>query len=157
MLLRYGPFPEPVLRQNERFCRKWHQDYASLLVRQDLRDISRIVELDKIERLFLILAPKIMAPLSMANLAGELEAAHTTVKSWLEQLKRLYLIFPISPWAKKISRGLRKERKWYFLDWYYAPEGAARLENMVATYLYRSCLALTDMGYGTYKLGRYCS
>lgn len=152
MLLQYGPFPEPVLRQNERFCQKWHQDYASLLVRQDLRDISRIVELDKIERLFLLLAPKIMAPLSMANLAGELEVAHTTVKSWLEQLKRLYLIFPISPWAKKISRGLRKERKWYFLDWYYAPEGAARLENMVATYLYRSCLALTDMGYGTYRL-----
>jgi PIN domain len=22
-LLRFGPFPEPLLRQNDRFCRKW--------------------------------------------------------------------------------------------------------------------------------------
>ena len=88
----------------------------------------------------------------MANLAGELEVAHTTVKAWLEQLKRLYLLFPVSPWTKKVSRGLRREKKWYFLDWYYVAEEAGRLENMVATYLYRTCLTLTDMGYGTCRL-----
>ena len=146
-LWRYGPFPEPFLRQNDRFCRKWHQDYLSLVVRQDLRDISRVVELDKVENLLFLLSPRIMAPLSMANLARELEVAHTTVKSWLEQLKRLYLVFPVAPWTRKIPRGLKKEKKWYFLDWYYAPEGAARLENMTATYLYRACLSMSDMGY----------
>lgn len=151
-LLRYGPFPEPFLKQNDRFCRKWHQDYFSLVVRQDLRDISRVVELDKVENLLFLLAPRIMAPLSMANVGSELEVAHTTVKRWLEQLKRLYLVFPVTPWTRKIPRGLKKEKKWYFLDWYYAPEGAARLENMTATYLYRACLAMTDMGYGDYRL-----
>jgi predicted AAA+ superfamily ATPase len=151
-LLHYGPFPEPFLKQNVRFSRKWHQDYISLVVRQDLKDISRVVELDKVERLLFLMPSRIMAPLSMANLANELEVAHTTVKSWLEQLKRLYLLFSVGPWTRKISRGLKKENKWYFLDWFYAPEGAARLENMVATYLYRACLAMTDMGYGHYKL-----
>lgn len=151
-LWRYGPFPEPFLRQNDRFCRKWHQDYLSLVVRQDLRDISRVVELDKIENLLFLLSPRIMAPLSMANLARELEVAHTTVKSWLEQLKRLYLVFPVTPWTRKIPRGLKKEKKWYFLDWYYASQGPARLENMTATYLYRVCLAMSDMGYGNYSL-----
>jgi predicted AAA+ superfamily ATPase len=38
------------------------------------------------------------------------------------------------------------------LDWYYAPGESARLENMVATNLYRACLAMTDMGYGNYQL-----
>lgn len=151
-LLRYGPFPEPVIRQNQRFSRKWHQDYISLLVREELRDISRVVELDKIENLVTLLPHRIMAPLSMANLASELEVAHTTVKSWLQQLKRLYLIFPVTPWSKKVPRGLRKEKKWYFLDWYYAPEGSARLENLVATCLYRTCRAMTDMGFGNYQL-----
>lgn len=151
-LLRYGPFPEPFLKQNDRFCRKWHQDYISLIVREDLRDISRVIELDKVENLLLLMPSRIMAPLSMPNLAHELEVAHTTVKSWLEQLNRLYILFPVSPWTKKLSRGLKKEKKWYFLDWYYAPEGAARLENMVATYLLRACLALTDMGFGNYSL-----
>ena len=151
-LLLYGPFPEPFLKQTDRFCRKWHQDYISLIVREDLRDISRVMELDKVENLLFLMPSRIMAPLSMSNLARELEVAHTTIKGWLEQLKRLYILFPVSPWTRKISRGLRKGKKWYFLDWYYAPDGAARLENMVATYLYRACLAMTDMGYGNYRL-----
>lgn len=151
-LLHLGPFPEPFLKQSDRFCRKWHQDYISLLIREDLRDVSRVVELDKIENLVLLLGSRIMAPLSMSNLAGELEVAHTTVKGWLEQLKRLYLIFPVRPWSKKISRGIRKEKKWYYVDWYYASEDSARLENMVASNLYRTCLALSDTGYGDFRL-----
>jgi len=151
-LYLFGPFPEPFLSQNERFSRKWHQDYFSLVVREDLKDISRVLELDKIEHLLFLLSPRIMSPLSMASLGHELEVAHTTVKAWLEQLRRLYLVFPVSPWTRKISRGLRKEKKWYFLDWCYAPEGPARLENMVATCLYRACLAMTDMGLGVYRL-----
>lgn len=151
-LAHFGPFPEPALRQHERFCRKWHQDYAALLLHQDLRDISKVTNLDKVEHLFSLLGQRIMAPLSMANIGGELEVSHTTVKSWLEQLKRLYLVFPVKPWSKKVSRGLRKEKKWYYLDWYYAPSGPARIENMTATYLYRTCLVLTDMGYGRYSL-----
>jgi len=151
-LWRYGPFPEPFLKQNERFSRKWHQDYLSLVIREELKEITKIVELDKVENLLFLMPTRITAPLSMANLAGELEVAHTTVKVWLEQLKRLYLLFPVAPWAKKVSRGLRREKKWYFLDWYYVPEESGRLENMVATYLYRVCLALTDMGLGNYQL-----
>lgn len=152
ILLRFGPFPEPFLRQNERFSRKWHQDYMRLLIREDLRDISRVAELDKIEYLISLLSPRVMAPLSMPSLARELEVAHTTVKNWLEQLRRLYVIFHISPWYKKVSRGIKKEKKWYFFDWNYAPEGSARLENMVAFYLYRACLSMMDMGYGNYRL-----
>lgn len=151
-LYRYGPFPEPFLSQHVRFCRKWHQDYSTLLLREDLRDISRVVQLDKIEHLFDLLASRVAAPLSMANLARELETAHTTVKSWLEQLKRLYLIFAVSPWSTKISRGLKKEKKWYYLDWYYVSQDSARLENMVATMLYRTCHILTDMGFGNFRL-----
>jgi len=152
LLFRHGPFPEPYLQQNDRFSRKWHQDYASLVVRQELKDLTRVEELDKVEHLLSLLPDRIMSPISMSNLAGELETAHTTVKNWLEQLKRLYLVFSVSPWTHKISRGLKKEKKWYFMDWYYVPDGPARFENMIATYLYRTCKSLTDMGYGRYEL-----
>jgi uncharacterized protein len=151
-LWRNGPFPEPFLKQNDRFSRKWHQDYLSLVVRQDLKDLTRVAELDKIEHLVSLLPSRVMSPLSMANLSRELEVAHTTVKNWLEQLKRLYLLFSVDPWTQKISRGLKREKKWYFLDWYYVPQGPARLENMVAANLYRACQTLTDRGYGLYRL-----
>jgi len=151
-LSQFGPFPEPFIKQNDRFCRKWHQDYISLIVREELKDISRVIELDKVERLLFLMPSRIMSPLSMSNMAAEIEVAHTTVKSWLEQLNRLYIMFPVLPWTRKVSRGLKKEKKWYFIDWYYAPEGPARMENMMAAYLHRTCLALTDMGYGSYRL-----
>jgi hypothetical protein len=69
-LMHFGPFPEPMIRQHDRFCTKWHQDYASLLIQQDLRDISRVVELDKIENLFHLIAPRLMSPLTMPNLGN---------------------------------------------------------------------------------------
>jgi predicted AAA+ superfamily ATPase len=149
---RLGPFPEPFLRQQDRFSRIWHRDYITLLVREEVREISRVVELDKLENLALLLPSRVGSPLSMANLARDLEVAHTTVKKWLEQLRRLYLVFSISPWHKKVSRGLTKEKKWYFLDWTYAPENGCRIENIAATALYRTCLMLTDMGLGDYRL-----
>lgn len=152
LLWRHGPFPEPFLKQNDRFSRKWHQDYLSLVVRQDLKDLTRMTELDKIEHLVSLLPSRVMSPLSMANLSRELEVAHTTVKNWLEQLKRLYLLFSIDPWTQKISRGMKREKKWYFLDWYYVPQGPACLENMVAANLYRACQTFTDRGYGLYRL-----
>ncbi|MBI9082065.1 MAG: ATP-binding protein [Desulfobacterales bacterium] len=151
-LWRFGPFPEPFLRQNDRFSRIWRRDYLTLLIREDLRDISRVAELDKLENLTLLLPDRIGSPLSMASLGRDLEVAHTTVKKWLEQLRRLYLIFPVTPWHKKVSRGLKREKKWYFLDWTYAPNDGCRLENMVATALYRACMMLTDMGFGDYRL-----
>lgn len=152
LLKRNGPFPEPFLRQNERFIRKWHQDYISLLIRQDLKDLTKVGELDKIEHLVSILPSRVMSPLSMANMAREIEVAHTTVKNWLEQLKRLYLLFSVDPWTPKISRGLKREKKWYFLNWYYVPDGPARLENMVAVHLYRTCQTLSDRGCGLFRL-----
>lgn len=151
-LEHFGPFPEPLLKQKERFCRKWHSDYLSLLVREDLRDISRITELDKIENLLMLLPGRLTSPLSMPSLGRDLEAAHTTVKNWLEQLKKLYLLFSVPPWSKKIYRSLKKEKKWYFLNWYYVPPGGTKTENIVGTSLYSYCHILTDMGYGTFKL-----
>lgn len=151
-LYERGPFPEPYLHESMRFCRKWHDDYQSLLILEDLRDISRVTSIDKIEQLLYLLPSRLCSPLSMNNLARDLEVAHTSIKKWLEQLKRLYLVFPVPPWSRKVSRGLRKEKKWYFVDWYFAADNGARLENMIACLLYRSCTVLTDMGYGTYEL-----
>jgi len=66
-LFRYGPFPEPFLKQNERFCRKWHQNYIGLIVREDLKDTSRVVELDKVENLLFLMPSRVASPLSISS------------------------------------------------------------------------------------------
>lgn len=150
--LMRGPFPEPLLTDSDRFSRRWAADYLSLVVRNDLRDLTRIWELDRVETLVSLLPGTIGSPLSYSSLARDLEAAHTTVRSWLDALRRLYLVFPVPPHARRVRRALRREAKWYFLDWSHVPEPAARFENLVASALWQACRTWTDAGLGRFEL-----
>ena len=78
--------------------------------------------------------------------------SYTKNGQWWKWGQAKYAFFSVPPWSKKINRGLKKEKKWYFLDWYYAPHNGPKLENLVATFLYRYCHSLNDMGYGSFKL-----
>ncbi len=147
-----GPFPEPLLADSDRFSRRWAQDYLSLLLRRDLRDLTRIMEIDRVETLVELLPSAVGSLLSEAAMGRQLEVAHTSVKVWLEALRRLYLVFPLRPYAKNLRRALRKGRKWYFLDWSHVPEGPSRLENLVASALWQACHSWTDAGHGRFEL-----
>lgn len=150
--LRRGPFPEPLLADSDRFSRRWAADYLTLLIRQDLRDLTRISQLDRMESLVELLPASVGSPVSCSSLARVLETAHTTVRLWLEALGRFYLVFPLRPYFRNLRRALRKEPKWYFLDWAHVPPGWARLENLVASTLWQSCRTWTDSGLGRFEL-----
>lgn len=150
--LNFGPFPVPLLSGSMQRSRKWHRDYISLLVREDLRDLSGIRELDRVSDLVELLPGRVGSPLSLRNLAGDLEASHTTVKNWLQALGRLYLIWPLRPYSAKLNRVMRKEPKIYFMDWTYAGSEGSRFENMIATSLYRFASSLLDRGWPEVKL-----
>lgn len=149
---RWGPFPEPLLSGSDRFRRRWAADYLSLVVREEARDLTRIAQLDRLETLVELLPGAVAAPISYSSLGRDLEMAHTTVKAWMEVLRRLYLLFPVRPYAKRIRRALRKAPKWYFLDWAHIPEGPVRLENLVASALWQVCHRWTDAGHGKFEL-----
>jgi predicted AAA+ superfamily ATPase len=148
----FGPFPAPLMSASKQRSRKWHRDYITLLIREDLRDLSGIRELDRVSHLVELIPHRIGSPLSLRNLAVDLEANHSTVQNWLQALKRLFLLWPLRPYSGKIHRSIRKEPKWYFLDWNYAASEAAQFENMIATSLYRFVVSLYDRGWPEVKL-----
>ena len=150
--LYFGPFPVPLISGSDRLSRKWHRDYITLLVREDLRDITGLRELDRVAYLIELLPHRIGNPLSLRNLGEDLEANHTTVKNWLYALNKLYLVWPLTPFSAKIHRSMRRDAKWYFLDWTYAGEESAQFENMIATALYRFTMSLNDRGWPELKL-----
>jgi len=150
--LARGPFPEPLLAASDRFTRRWREEYLTLVVRQEVRDITRIAQLDRIESLVSLLPSTVGSPLSYSSLGRDIEVAHTTVKTWMEALRRLYLVFPVPPYHKRIRRALRKERKWYFLDWSHVGRDWARLENLVGSCLWMACRTWRDAGYGSFEL-----
>lgn len=151
-LMAYGPFPEPLLAQNARKVRLWRRNHERLVVREDLRDLSRIPELGRIEMLNALLPERVGSLFSFASVGRDLEVSIPTVKRWITYLKALYYLFEVKPWHRSIPRSLRREGKVYLWDYGAIGRVAARFENLVAGHLLKACHFWTDTGEGEFKL-----
>jgi predicted AAA+ superfamily ATPase len=103
------------------------------IIRQDLRDLTEIKNIVSIETLIEMLRHRVGSPISLNNLAQDLQCHHSTVKRWLDWLEELYVIFKVPPFHRNIARSLLTESKYYFYDTaaVNGTEGA-KLENLVA-------------------------
>jgi predicted AAA+ superfamily ATPase len=152
LLTAYGPFPEPLLRQSAREARIWRRGHERLVIREDLRDLSRLPELARIEMMTTLLPERVGALFSMASMGRDLEVSIPTVKRWLGYLKALYYLFEVKPYHRSIPRSLRREGKVYLWDYAAVPAAATRFENLVAAHLLKACDYWTDTGEGEFEL-----
>jgi predicted AAA+ superfamily ATPase len=151
-LLAYGPFPEPLLAHDARKARLWRRNREQLIVREDLRDLSRLPDLGRIEMMNAMLPERVGALFSVASVARDIEVSIPTVRRWLTYLKELYYLFEIKPFIRSIPRSLRREGKVYMWDYGVIPDEAARFENLVACHLLKACHYWTDTGEGVFDL-----
>lgn len=151
-LLEINGFPEPFKVGTKSFLNRWRDNHISLILNEDLRDLTKITHIKKLETLLYLLPEKIGSPLSLNALRQTLESAHGSIASWLEALKKVYLVFSIPPWSARISRAVKKEEKYYFWDWGMARETGPRFENFIAVQLERAISAWNEWGRGSYKL-----
>jgi predicted AAA+ superfamily ATPase len=149
---RRSGFPEPFLRDDAEQHRRWSNSRRSLLVLEDLRDLTQIRQLALVEHLALLLPERVGSPLSVNALREDLRVGHDTVSAWLEALERLYYAFRIAPWTKRVARAITRERKLYLWDWSQVEGEGPRFENMVASHLLKAVHYWTDLGYGDYDL-----
>jgi predicted AAA+ superfamily ATPase len=149
-LLIFGGFPEPFLSKDEKTLRRFHNERADRLVREDIRDLEQIRDLSSLQVLIEILPNKAGSLLSLNTLRGDLEVAHKTITLWMDILERFYYHFRIYPFFSKTIKSLRKEPKLYLWDWSLIQDNAHRLENMVASHLLKTTHFLYDaLGYKT--------
>ena len=151
-LLEFSGFPEPFLRRKKNFSVKWRREYQSLLVREDLRDLSRIQDIKGVEQLMLLLPERVGSPLSVNSIRADLQVNHRTVVNWIEALKKIYLIFSLMPYSKQITKAIKRETKVYFMDWTMVEDEGARFENIVAVSLMRFVSRLNEFGEGEFDL-----
>ncbi len=151
-LERFSGFPEPHLAGRPTSFRRWSTTYAHRLIREDIRDLTRIRSVDDVEALYAVLPSKVGSPLSIESLREDLGVAYNTVRNWLRIFQRFYLIFQIPTWTPRVVRAIRKERKCYLLDCAGIDDPAGRFENMIAIELYRAVTCWNDMGYGDFSL-----
>ncbi len=152
LLMRFGPFPEPLLAGTELTLNLWRRNRVEKIIREDLRDLSRLPELSQVEMLSSLLPERVANPLSIQSLSEDVEVAYTTVKRWLQYLNELYYFFEVKPYSKSLSRSIKKTGKLYLWDWSEVENEASRFENLVALHLLKYCDYLTDSGIGNFEL-----
>lgn len=151
-LLELGGFPEPFSANDAARHRRWAVRRRSLLVRDDLRDLTQIRQLALVEHLALLLPERVGSPLSVNSLREDLQVGHDTVSNWLDALETLYYAFRLAPHTARVVRAITKERKLYLWDWSQVPSPAARFENLVASHLHKAVHLWTDLGLGEFDL-----
>lgn len=143
-LLRYGGFPEPCLRSDERFWRRWQRERQQRVIYEDIRDLEHVREISLVELLTEDLPRRVGSPLSIKSLKENLQVAHETVARWLEILERMYYCFRIPPYGAPKIRAVKKEQKLYLWDWSLVEGKGARLENFLACQLLKYCHFIED-------------
>lgn len=151
-LWRFGGYPDPFLKQSEAFSRRWIKTRNHQLFDEDIRDLTRVHDIDRLELLAEKLKNQAGSSMSYQSLARQLRVSDNTVRNWLSILNALYFSFELKPWSANIARSLLKEPKYYLWDWSQCKDEGARAENMVALHLLKSIHFWNDLGLGDYGL-----
>lgn len=151
-LWQFGGYPDPFINGTERFYNRWQTLRLEKLFREDIRDLTRVQELDQLQMMATLLQHQVGQNTTYDSLAKKVRVSSNTIRNWLTILKHLYYCFELRPWSKNITRSLLKEPKYYLWDWSLCENVGARAENFVAAHLLKAVHFWTDYGFGAYEL-----
>ncbi len=151
-LWTYGGYPEPFVRRDPRFSRRWHNLRETQLLREDVREMTRIQELDQLTALAAVLNERSSDQMVYATLARQVRVSENTVRGWVGALAALHVGFLVKPWHRNIAQAIRKEPKWFLRDWSTIQDVGKRAETFVACQLLKAAEGWTDLGFGKFDL-----
>ncbi len=151
-LFHFGGFPEVFFKANSTFYRRWRRLRQQQLVREDIRDATRVQEIALLEMLVVLLEQQAGQITKYSTLSKQLRVSVDTVRRWLDILEGFYYCYRIRPWYQNITTALRKEPKTYLWDWSNISEPGAKAENFIASHLLKAVHAWTDIGLGEFNL-----
>jgi uncharacterized protein len=149
----FGGFPEPIMKQNKRQLRRWHNEKIERMFREDILDVQAIRDIGNMKLLSDILPSKVGSLLSINVIREDLEVSFRAASHWIDVLEAFYYHFRLYPFTSKRIRSLKKEPKLYLWDWSEVEDEAARFENLIASHLLKFVHFITD--YEGYKAGLY--
>lgn len=152
LLAKFGGFPDPFLKQSERYRKMWSRGRLEKIVKQDLFDLTRIQDLAQLEVLALMVKGRVGGLLSYRSVAEDLQTNEVSIKQWLKQLECVYWHYTLPPLAKGVANAIKKAAKLYLWDWVESENPAAKLENMIVSHLCKAAHYWSDLGYGEFDL-----
>lgn len=123
-LLRFGGYPEPFLKGSDRFYNQWKRLRLEKMFVEDLRDLSRVQDLNGLRSLAALFAARVGGGVNYAALAGDLSVSPDTAKDWIAILSSVYYCWTVSPWFRNVANTIRKQPKVYLWGWTLSPTRA---------------------------------
>ena len=151
-LLRFSGYPEPFLKSNDRFYNRWKRMRLEKMFAEDLRDLSRVQDVNGLRSLADLLAARVGGGANYASLAADLSVSPDTAKAWVSVLGSVYYCWTLQPWFKNVANSIRKQPKIYLWDWSLVRDAGPRNENFVASHLLKAVHWWTDSGLGDFGL-----
>lgn len=111
-----GGYPAALLRSTDRRRSRWYRDYIQTLIQRDVRDISRIHQLDALPRLLSLAAENSAQLFNVSNLAAPFQARRMTIRSYITLLEQIFLLELLPPWHSNRVRRLIKTPKLHMGD-----------------------------------------
>jgi predicted AAA+ superfamily ATPase len=151
-LWQYGGHPEPFLKRSPRFSLRWRELRRQQLLREDIRDMTGIQDLDQLAVMARLLAEHSSDQLIYSTLAKQVRVSENTVRNWISTLCAFHFGFVVKPWFRNVAKSLRKEPKWFLRDWSSIRDSGKRAETFCACHLLKAVDGWTDLGLGTFEL-----
>ena len=151
-LWEHGGHPEPFVKRSPRFSLRWRELRRHQLLREDIRDMTGIQDLDQLAVMARLLAEHSGEQLIYTTLAKQIRVSENTVRSWIATLCSFHYGFVVRPWFRNVAKALRKEPKWFLRDWSGIVDVGNRAETFCACHLLKAVEGWTDLGLGVFEL-----
>ena len=134
-LLKFWWFPESYEKHSPKHHNRRIRDRKMRLIREDIRDLTDIRHIDKLELLVSILESKVWSQFSIKSLIEDVWVTHKTLSHWIDILEYTYYIWRVFPFQSSRIKSLRKEPRMFLWDWSEVENEGARFENMIWSHL----------------------
>jgi predicted AAA+ superfamily ATPase len=114
-VVQTGGFPRAVAAAPEQRLRIL-DDYVEIFSRRDIREIIEVDSAPGLEAFVRLTAARTGQELNVSGLSKDLGVPVTTVRRWLEALRRCYLIELVPPYSRNAGQRVIKAPKLYSVD-----------------------------------------
>lgn len=111
-----GGFPRSYLSINDETSYKWRDSFIKTYLERDISMLGFQIPASILERFWRMLAHSHGQLLNSSKIGESLGVSHTTIRSYIEILKKTYMIRELLPYETNLKKRLIKSSKIYIRD-----------------------------------------
>jgi len=114
--IRFGGYPKVVLANDINLKKAYLKQIYDTYIQKDIKDIGKIRELEKFNKLIRILANQVGSLVNISELSKTVGVSINTINEWIFLLENTFVIKQITPFSNNLRGELTKMPKIFFID-----------------------------------------